>query len=333
MNQFKKRMLLSCLLLVMGLAVLAAQSYELTISNSHSGYKYYGDFSGIVYAPSYTITSGTPFSISMEPLDQMYTIMGCGGIYTNGYYTTSYLLDSWTLNSSTSLDPSLEPQLITVDSGNPQSTLQANWAVYIMGDSPPYEYIGRYCPPAKDVFVGDTFTTSYYLYLTEATYVDLSLTYDPALLVLNDIQPQIVITADSSTPGEIRVAGFGSAGYTRILSMTWLAAASGTVPMDTAILSFTDMSGNPLLINGHEPEADSAVFNLKQPYYPFGDVDGDQVVSIVDALKTAQVAVGLTVNGYEAEAADVNLDNQANIVDALIIAQRYVGIVSRLPLQ
>src|SRR5438132_13721023 len=61
---------------------------------------------------------------------------------------------------------------------------------------------------------------------------------------------------------------------------------------------------------------------------PCGDVNGDGVVDIADALVIAQFDVGLRLCGQLAhpEACDVNGDGACNIGDALRIAQCAVGI-------
>src|SRR2546427_7936147 len=61
---------------------------------------------------------------------------------------------------------------------------------------------------------------------------------------------------------------------------------------------------------------------------PCGDVNGDGVVDIGDALVVAQFDVGLRLCGQLAhpEACDVNGDGACNIGDALRIAQCAVGI-------
>ncbi len=62
-----------------------------------------------------------------------------------------------------------------------------------------------------------------------------------------------------------------------------------------------------------------------------GDVNGDNNVTIVDALVIAQYYVGLSPNPFNASVADVNCDGSISIVDALAIAQYYVGLTSSLP--
>ncbi len=63
---------------------------------------------------------------------------------------------------------------------------------------------------------------------------------------------------------------------------------------------------------------------------PCGDVNGDGVVDIGDALVVAQFDVGLRLCGQLAhpEACDVNGDGACNIGDALRIAQCDVGLIS-----
>ena len=63
-----------------------------------------------------------------------------------------------------------------------------------------------------------------------------------------------------------------------------------------------------------------------------GDVNGDGVVNIGDALVVAQYNVGLRTCGVapfnHPEVCDVNRDNGCNIGDALRMAQCEVGLIS-----
>ena len=59
--------------------------------------------------------------------------------------------------------------------------------------------------------------------------------------------------------------------------------------------------------------------------FTLGDVNGDNGVTIIDALMTAQYAVGLNPVPFNAEAADMNWDGRADIIDALQLAQFYVS--------
>jgi len=61
-----------------------------------------------------------------------------------------------------------------------------------------------------------------------------------------------------------------------------------------------------------------------------GDVNGDQLVNIIDALMIAQYSVGINPPGFTLSAADVSCDGIVNIVDALMVAQYQVGIRSDL---
>ncbi|MBN2736515.1 MAG: family 43 glycosylhydrolase [Spirochaetales bacterium] len=59
-----------------------------------------------------------------------------------------------------------------------------------------------------------------------------------------------------------------------------------------------------------------------------GDVDGNNVVNIVDSLLIAQYYVGLNPQNFNAAEADVNCSGKIDIVDALLIAQQYVGLIT-----
>ena len=63
-----------------------------------------------------------------------------------------------------------------------------------------------------------------------------------------------------------------------------------------------------------------------------GDVNGSNIVDIIDALMVAQYTIGLNPAGFIAANADVNSDGSINVVDALMIAQYSVGIITSFPL-
>lgn len=63
-----------------------------------------------------------------------------------------------------------------------------------------------------------------------------------------------------------------------------------------------------------------------------GDADGNGKINIIDALVTAQYAVGLSpANFYPAAADVIGCDGVVNIIDALAIAKYYVGMISSFP--
>jgi hypothetical protein len=74
------------------------------------------------------------------------------------------------------------------------------------------------------------------------------------------------------------------------------------------------------------------VFCLGQVFAaPCGDVNSSGSIDIVDALLTAQHAVGLNPSNFDSASADVNGDSSINIVDALLIARFSVGLITSLP--
>lgn len=66
------------------------------------------------------------------------------------------------------------------------------------------------------------------------------------------------------------------------------------------------------------------------PYFviPFleGDVDNNDMLDIVDALRVAQAYVGRPPKTFFYEAVDINRDKKMDILDALLIAQYFVGL-------
>ena len=63
----------------------------------------------------------------------------------------------------------------------------------------------------------------------------------------------------------------------------------------------------------------------------YGDVNGDNIVGILDALLISQYYVGLNPAVFIYENADVDLDGTVNIIDALVVARYYVGLINNLP--
>ena len=59
-----------------------------------------------------------------------------------------------------------------------------------------------------------------------------------------------------------------------------------------------------------------------------GDVDGNDIVNIVDALQIARYDAGISPDPFYESAADVDCNSSINIVDALQVARYDAGIIS-----
>ncbi len=76
--------------------------------------------------------------------------------------------------------------------------------------------------------------------------------------------------------------------------------------------------------NSNELVIDEITYDDPDP--KMGDVNGDDLVDIIDSLLIAQYYVGFNPNGFiNPEAADVNNDGLIDIVDSLLIAQYFVS--------
>ncbi|MBN2442438.1 MAG: metallophosphoesterase [Spirochaetales bacterium] len=62
-----------------------------------------------------------------------------------------------------------------------------------------------------------------------------------------------------------------------------------------------------------------------------GDVDGDDTISIIDALLVARFYVDIPLQNFNEVLADANGDGTVEIIDALLIAQYYVGLITEFP--
>lgn len=65
---------------------------------------------------------------------------------------------------------------------------------------------------------------------------------------------------------------------------------------------------------------------------PWGDVNGDLNIDIVDSLLIAQYYVTGKLRPFIEDAADVNCDGLIDIIDSLVIAQYYIKEIEVLPL-
>ena len=84
-------------------------------------------------------------------------------------------------------------------------------------------------------------------------------------------------------------------------------------------------------VNKMKNSSDTEITRAASGESLLGDVDGNGMIDIVDALLTAQYYVGYEVVDFDSSVADVDASETIDIVDALLIAQYYVGIISIFP--
>ena len=89
---------------------------------------------------------------------------------------------------------------------------------------------------------------------------------------------------------------------------------------------------NPLIVNsdGTKPAVQNTQSKITIEDYTKGDVDGDGIVDLADAVLVINHYVGKPVNKFVAKAADVDGDGVIDLADAVRIINFYVGKVQTL---
>jgi hypothetical protein len=133
--------------------------------------------------------------------------------------------------------------------------------------------------------------------------------------------------ANTDNPGEIVASGFDASGTgpgsnLQVLVITFNANAKGTSTLGLYVDQLVDSGTNPVgTVCGNDGSVEVTDVTL-------GDVNGDGVIDIIDALLTAQYYVDLDPAGFIPENADTNCDGTIDIIDALLIAQYYVELIN-----
>lgn len=313
------------------IARIFGQSYSLTVESEY-GFKFYGDYSGVVYAPVYTIGPySSPFTVTLAPVSN-YRRVNCDSMLCwNGIALNEYSLWSWTVDAVTDYTPARQ---VTVDAQQPACNAVANWSFYVHGDGCMDAFSAWLCNPVHTVMEGETFSCD--VIIRNMLFImqyEINLKYNPANIQLNAISWRTGddnLTIDSSTPGIIRFACPEPEDFSvSIPALTWEGRQAGD---DVLAFEIINNTGNPVTPDDNPPLAYPVSVIVRRDFRRFGDINVDGVVNIIDALMTAQHTVGLNAANFDLHVVDVNLDGSCNIVDALIIARYYVGLVDALPL-
>ena len=99
-----------------------------------------------------------------------------------------------------------------------------------------------------------------------------------------------------------------------------------------AVGNYPILIQNPLIVNtdGTKPAVQNTLSMITIEDYKKGDVDGDGVVDLADAVLVINHYVGKPVNKFVAKAADVDGDGVIDLADAVRIINFYVGKVQSL---
>lgn len=160
-------------------------------------------------------------------------------------------------------------------------------------------------------------------------------TWDAQRLALAEFQAGATgtVVAGPSLPGEQRVTFFDPRGVNSTFTVATLRmrgqAIGGNTPMAVAVLSAATEAGQTLIGNIATAPAHAVCIGALTGGL-VGDVNGDNLVDILDAQVIARHAVGLSVSAPDAvaRAGDVTNDGVIDIVDAQQIARFVIGLTA-----
>jgi len=134
----------------------------------------------------------------------------------------------------------------------------------------------------------------------------------------------VTITYPTETAVTLSAAGYYTVGAPPLVFSYWSGDVSGTASTITIDVNGVKTVTANYSINDvitPSPTAAPCMYNK------LGDINGNGIIDIVDALFVAQFYVGLNPFPFGLCAGDVNRDGKVDIVDALRIAQCYVGLI------
>ena len=104
------------------------------------------------------------------------------------------------------------------------------------------------------------------------------------------------------------------------------------VSADMAVGEYPIMVKNPLIVNndGTKPNVQETLSKITIEDYVKGDVDGDGVIDLADAVLVINHYVGKPVASFIDKAADVDGDGVIDLADAVLIINYYVGKIPSL---
>ncbi|MBN2440688.1 MAG: family 43 glycosylhydrolase [Spirochaetales bacterium] len=157
-----------------------------------------------------------------------------------------------------------------------------------------------------------------------------NITYDPAILHVAEVEKGVdgfLAAANTETPGEIIASGFDSSGTgpgsdLQVLIITFNGIAEGISSLGLYVDQLVD--GGPTVI-GTACGTDGSI-EVKDTILR-GDINGDGVIDIIDALLIAKCYVDIEPERCNLDSSDTNCDGKIDIIDALLVAQYYVELI------
>jgi hypothetical protein len=153
----------------------------------------------------------------------------------------------------------------------------------------------------------------------------LQLNYDAGKLTF------VAVEAEDAYVGYISV----NAQMTGVVKISFVGTGAADGSAHSLLkVRFTGTDANAVTVKGqlHTPAGEKMTIGVWDPQVKMGDVNGDDDITVLDAMCVAQYIVGdIGADKLNVDAANVNGDGDITVLDAMLIAQFIVGDIDHFP--